>query len=60
MAKVRLGSYTIWNAKIRYGCGLILLKILKNATTKVWLGTYIVQKAKIRYDWSSNLFKIQK
>ena len=45
MAKVWLGPYIIQQAKIRYGCGFILLKMLKNGR----LGFYIVENAKGRY-----------
>ena len=45
MVKVWLGSYIIQQAKIRYGCGFILLKMLKNGR----LGFYIVENAKGRY-----------
>ena len=44
MAKVRLGSYIVENAKIRESWGLNLFKMLK----KVWLGSNIVENAEIR------------
>ena len=45
LGKVRLGSYIVKKAKIRYDWDFNLFKILK----KVWLRFYIVENAKIRY-----------
>ena len=41
--------FSIRNAKIRYGLGLILLKMLKQGAAKTRLGPYNGRKAKIRY-----------
>ena len=60
MAKVRLGFYLVEKAKIRYGWGFNIFRMLKQGTAQVRLGFYVVQKAKIRYGWGFNVFRMLK
>ena len=54
--KVRLGSYIVQKAKVRYGWGFLRLKMINEGTA----GFYLIEEAKIRYRWGFNLFKILK
>ena len=59
--KVRLGIYSIGNAKIKYGWQWSSLNRPKQGTAedlfhrtsqnKVWLGIYFIENAEIRYGW---------
>ena len=56
MPKVQLGSYTVENAKLKYGWYFFHSK----CSDKVLLGFYSNENSKIRYRWVFNLFKILK
>ena len=44
-----LEFYSFGNAKLLCGLGLLMIKMLKQGSTKVGLGPYIVENAKTRY-----------